>query len=92
VTSGTAISVASIADPEQIVAGRLISLKGRLAEATLDREVSWKLGCLIQFETTDTLFLGEITATAAGRVSVRIEHSVDLERAAAVRRLWNSDK
>jgi hypothetical protein len=95
VTAGTAISLAFIAHPESTVAGRLISLEGRYAEAVLDGEAPLKRGALVRFQTPETLYLGEIEAgwTEAGssRIRVLIEHAVDLEKAAAVRRLWNSD-
>jgi hypothetical protein len=70
-----------------------LSLEGRYAEVIVDAELS--PGSLVQFQNSDTLYLGEIESgrTEAGthRLRVLIEHSVNLERAAAIRRLWNTD-
>ncbi len=95
VLPGTGISLASIADPEVIVPGRLSSIEGRYAELSLDSEVSFARGSLVQFQTPNTLYLGEIesgwTDPAGSHVRVLIEHFVDLERAAAIRRLWTPE-
>jgi hypothetical protein len=95
VTSGTGISLASIADPQLTVRGRLLSLEGRYAEAALDGETVPSRGALVQFQTSQMLYLGEIesgwTEGGTNHVRVLIEHSVDLERSAAIRRLWNTD-
>jgi hypothetical protein len=93
VISETAISLASMADPHQSLQGKLLSLEGRYAEVVLDAEL--KPGSLVQFQSSETLYLGEIesgwTEAGAHRLRVLIEHSVNLERAAAIRRLWNTD-
>jgi hypothetical protein len=82
-----------MADPHQSLQGTLLSLEGRYAEVVLDAELS--PGSLVQFQNSDTLYLGEIesgwTEAGAHRLRVLIEHSVNLERAAAIRRLWNTD-
>jgi hypothetical protein len=95
VVSGTVISLASIADPQLTIEGRLLSLEGRYAEATLDGETLLSQGALVQFQTSETLYLGEIesgwTEAGANHIRVLIEHSVDLERAAQIRRLWNAE-
>ena len=95
VISETAISLNSIADPRLKIEGRLLSLEGRHAEAALDGEITFSNGTLVQFQTSETLYLGAVESASkeAGthRVRVLIEHSVDLAKAAAVRRLWNAD-
>jgi hypothetical protein len=95
VISETAISLSAIADPQLNIEGRLLSLEGRYAEATLDGEVALPRGSLVQFQTSETLYLGSVESVSkeagTNRVRVLIEHSVDLEKAAAVRRLWNAD-
>lgn len=95
VISDTAISLSPIADPQLIIEGRLLSLEGRYADAALDREIPLPYGTLVQFQTSETLYLGAVESAskeaATNRVRVLIEHSVDLAKAAAVRRLWNAD-
>lgn len=95
VISETAISLSSIADPQLTIEGRLLSVEGRHAEAALDGKTVLKRGTLVQFQTSETLYLGEVESTTkeagTNRVRVLIEHSVDLAKAAAVRRLWNAD-
>ena len=75
--------------------GQLLSLEGRYAEAVLDGETVLRRGALVQFQTAETLYLGEIVAgwneAGTNHIRVLIEHSVDLEAAAAVRRLWNAE-
>jgi len=94
VTSGARISLTSLANPPSTVEGRLLSIDGRYAEAALDDETSLPRGCLVQFETPEVLYLGEIESgwmeAGASRVRILIEHSVDLEKAAAIRRLWET--
>lgn len=89
--SETAISIAPLADPHLSLQGRLLSLEGRYADLALDQEATLSPGCLVQFQSADTLYLGEIESASAQRLRVLIEHSVNLERAAAIRRLWNTD-
>jgi hypothetical protein len=95
VISETAIVLSPIADPQLTIEGRLLSLEGRHAETALDGEIKLPHGTLVRFQTTDTLYLGAVESAAkesgANRVRVLIEHSVDLAKAAAVRRLWNAD-
>jgi hypothetical protein len=95
VISGTGISLASLVDPELKIEGRLLSLEGRYADAALDREALLSRGSLVQFRTSRTLYLGEIescwTEASTNHIRVLIEHSVDLEKAAAIRHLWNTD-
>ena len=92
---GTEISLVAIADPQHTIHGRLLSLEGRYAEASLEGEAPLSRGALVEFQTAETLYLGEIesgwTESGASRIRVLIEHSVNLERAAAIRRLWNTD-
>lgn len=95
VSSETEISLASIADPHLTLQGSLLSLEERYAEVSLPGETSLSQGSLVQFQTTRTLYLGEIesgwTQEGSQHIRVLIEHSVDLERAGAIRRLWNTD-
>jgi len=91
VISETAISLASMADPHLSLQGRLLSLEGRYAEVALDVEARLTQGSLVQFQSAETLYLGAIESASANRLRVLIEHSVNLERAAAIRRLWNTD-
>ena len=94
VNSQMEISLASIADPHVTLRGMLLSLKGRYADAALDGECTLRVGTLVQFRTPETIYLGEIeaiwTEQGAQRIRVLIEHTLDLERAAAIRRLWNT--
>src|ERR1700689_1505155 len=91
----TGISLSSIADPQLTIEGRLLSFEGRHAEAALDGEITLPCGTLVQFQTSEILYLGAVESAAKesgiNRVRVLIEHSVDLAKAAAVRRLWNAD-
>jgi hypothetical protein len=95
VISATGISLSSIGDPQLTMEGQLLSLEGRYAEAVLDGETALRRGVLVQFQTAETLYLGEIVKgwneAGTNRIRVLIEHSVDLERAAAVRRLWDTE-
>jgi len=95
VISATGITLTSIGDPQLIMEGQLLSLEGRYAEAVLDGETVLRRGALVQFQTAETLYLGEIVAgwneAGTNHIRVLIEHSVDLEAAAAVRRLWNAE-
>ncbi len=89
--SETAISLAFLADPHLSHPGRLLSLEGRYADVELDEESACGPSGLVQFQSAETLYLGEIESADARRLRVLIEHSVNLDRAAAIRRLWNTD-
>ena len=95
VISGTMISLSSMADPHLTFQGQVLSLEGRYAEVSLDGESLLSRGTLVQFQTSDTLFLGEVesgwTENGANHIRIMIEHSIDLERAGAIRRLWNTE-
>jgi len=91
VISETAISLASMADPHLSLPGRLLSLEGRYAEVALEVEAPLGPGTLVRFQSAETLYLGEIESLSDHRLRVLIEHSVNLDRAAAIRRLWNTD-
>jgi hypothetical protein len=95
VSSGTEISLASISDPHVTLPGVLVSFEGRYANVSLNQATPLHQGSLVQFQTSQTLYLGEIesgwTEEGFQRLRILIEHSVDLERAAAIRRLWNTD-
>jgi hypothetical protein len=98
VISETAISLTPLADPDVSIQGRLLSLEGRYAELALDGESVGEpvlgAGSLVEFQSSDSLYLGEIelarTDDGQRRLRVLIEHSVNLERAGAIRRLWNN--
>lgn len=95
VTSETRISLVSIAEPQCAIPGRLLSLEGCYAEASLDGETPLGRGSLVEFQTPETLYLGEVesgwTESGNNHIRVLIEHSVDLGKAAAISRLWNTD-
>ncbi len=95
VTFETGISISSIADPQWRFEGRLLSLEGRHAEAALAGETSLQRGTLVQFQSSETLYLGEVESASKGdgtnRIRVLIEHAVDIASAAAIRRWWNTD-
>ncbi|MGA3185491.1 MAG: hypothetical protein ABSF22_00140 [Bryobacteraceae bacterium] len=95
VTSGSAISLVSIAEPQVAIQGRLLSLEGKYAEASLDGETQLSRGSLVEFQDSSTQYLGEVesgwTEAGTNRIRVLIEHTVDMEKAAAIRRLWNTD-
>ena len=78
-------------DPHRSFPGRLLSLEGRYAEVALDGEASLGPGTLVQFQSAETLYLGEVESGSDRRLLVLVEHSVNLERAASIRRLWNTD-
>jgi hypothetical protein len=91
----TSVTLTSMANPHVTVDGKLLTLEGRYAEVAVDGEAPFGEGALVQFQTPQQLYLGEIESGSAQpdghRFRVLIEHSVDLERAAAIRRLWNTD-
>jgi hypothetical protein len=91
----TSVTLTSMANPHVTVEGKLLNLEGRYAEVAVDGESPFNQGSLVQFQTLNQLYLGEIESGWAKPdghyVRVLIEHSVDLERAAAIRRLWNTD-
>ncbi len=92
VLAGTGTFLASIADPHKNVPATIISLEGKRAELALQGENPWEEGALVQFQVPGILYFGEIESNGqAGRAHILIEHSVDLERAAAIRRLWNAE-
>ena len=80
-----------MADPHRSFPGMLLSLEGRYAEVALDAEAALGPGTLVQFQSAETLYLGEIESLRDRRLRVLVEQSVNLERAAAIRRLWNTD-
>lgn len=89
--SGTEISLAPLAAPHVAIPGKLLSLGGRYAELTLESDTPLSPGSLVQFQTQQMLYLGEIESGSPEKLRVLIEHSVDLERAGAIRRLWHTD-
>jgi len=93
VTPGTETSLASLTDPQLAVQATIVSAEGRRAELELHGETSLGEGSLVQFRTAQTLYMGEIESRGeSGRARIMIEHSVDLERAAAIRRTWNVER
>ncbi|HVO99253.1 MAG TPA: hypothetical protein VMT15_14360 [Bryobacteraceae bacterium] len=92
VITGTETFLASMTDPHQNVPATIVSVEGRRAELALQGESSLEEGALVQFQSPGTLYFGEIESKGqSGRARILIEHSVDLERAAAIRRLWNTE-
>jgi hypothetical protein len=90
VNPGTETSLASLTDPNLSIGAIILSVNGRHAELNPQGACPLEEGSLVQFRTSDTLYLGEIESKdGSGPVRVLIEHSVDLERAAAIRRSWN---
>lgn len=89
VISGTGISLALMAEPHITIPARLRSIEGRHAAIALDG-APLEQGSLVRFETSTTLYLGEIETVLPDEIQVLIEHSVDLGQAAAIRRLWNT--
>ena len=70
-------------------------MDGRYVELSLDGQPPPEKGSLVEFQDSGTLYLGEIqdswVKSGVHHVRVLIEHSVDLEKAGAIRRLWNTD-
>jgi hypothetical protein len=92
VTPGTEVSLNPIAAPQLSISATMMSHEGRYAELIVEQATSLAQGSLIQFETPTTLYLGEVEAKMeANQIRVLIDHSVDLARATAIRRLWNTD-
>jgi hypothetical protein len=91
VTPGTETTLASITDPALTIQATILSADGRYAELALHSGAPLSPGTLIQFQSLETLYLGEIESQPEpDRARILIEHSIDLERAAAIRRLWNT--
>ncbi len=84
-----------MADPHRAMRGKLLSIEEKYAEAALDADNPLSPGSLVQFQASETLYLGEVesgwTENGSHHIRVRIEHAVDLERAAAIRRVWKTD-
>ncbi len=89
------ISLTSMANPDLAIQGEILSIEGRYAELSVYGQTTLRQGSLLKFETPDTLYLGEIESSwqesDGCRFRILIEHSVDLARADAIRRQWNSD-
>jgi hypothetical protein len=85
------ISFAPISDPYQSIQGQLLCIEGRFAELALDETSPLARGALVQFQTPETLYMGEIESSNDGKIRVLIEHSVNLERASYIRRLWHTE-
>jgi len=93
VTPGTGIFLQSITEPKFSVPATMLSHQGRYAELAIEQENPLGPGSLIQFQTPSTLYLGEIESkTQETHFRILIDHSIDLERASAIRRLWNTDR
>jgi hypothetical protein len=93
VTPGTGIFLHSITEPKLSVSATMLSHQGRYAELAVEHENPLSPGSLVQFETPSTLYLGEIESkTKEEHLRILIDHSIDRERATAIRRLWNTDQ
>jgi hypothetical protein len=92
VTPGTELSLASLVAPPLTLQATMLSHEGRCAELQICEDNPLRPGDLVRFQTSTTLYLGEIQSEPeANRIRVVLEHSVDLTRASAIRRIWNTD-
>jgi|HubBroStandDraft_6_1064221.scaffolds.fasta_scaffold1069566_2 hypothetical protein len=93
--SGDRISLAVINSPEIRFPGRLVGIEGKSAELAVEGPHPIGRGALVEFETKETLYLGEVESSEAGdteqRLRVTVEHSLDLEKAAWIQKLWNAN-
>jgi len=89
------ISLAVIKRPETRSSGRLVAIEGRCAEVAVEGPHPIGRGTLVEFETKETLYLGEVESSevrdAEQRLRVNVEHSLDLEKAAWIQKLWNAN-
>jgi hypothetical protein len=73
----------------------LVGIEGRFAELAVEGPDPIGRGALVEFETKETLYLGEVESSEAGdteqRLRVNVEHSLDLEKAAWIQKLWNAN-
>ncbi len=87
------ISLAVVQKPEIRWPGRLLEIQGPWAELALDSRNSIAQGDLVEFETAQTLYLGEVEWSellgGEQRVRVHLEHSLDLEKTSWIQKLWN---
>jgi hypothetical protein len=92
---GDRISLAVIKRPETRSPGRLVAMDGRCAEVAVEGPHPIGRGTLVEFETKETLYLGEVESSevrdAEQRLRVDVEHSLDLEKAAWIQKLWNAN-
>ena len=92
VTPGTELSVASLTASPLTIQATMLSHEGRFAELAISEDNPLRPGDLVRFQTPTTLYLGEIESEPeTNRIRVLLEHSVDLTRATAIRRHWNTD-
>ena len=86
--SGEQISLTILGEELSPQPGSLISVEAAMAEIRTEAAHEIAANSLVQFETARTLYLGQVLSSGAGALRVRIEHTLDLERAAAIHRLW----
>jgi hypothetical protein len=70
-------------------------MEGKSAEIAVEGPHPIGRGALVEFETEETLYLGEVESSEAGateqRLRVTVEHSLDLEKVAWIQKLWNAN-
>jgi hypothetical protein len=92
---GDSITLAVVKRPETRCPGRLVGIEGRFAELAVEGRHPIGRGALVEFETKETLYLGQVESSEAGdteqRLRVNVEHSLDLEKAAWIQKLWNAN-
>ena len=88
------ITLAALGLPQRH-AGHLVSLRGLAAELQMDDPPSMSPGTLVEFQTGQTLWLGEVQpsteSTGENALCIRVEHSLDLEKLAWIQKRWNAE-
>jgi len=87
------ISLAVVQKPETRSQGRLLEIEGPWAKLAVEGRNRLRPGDLVEFETGETLYLGEVEISEVvegeQRLKVHLEHSLDLEKTAWIQKLWN---
>jgi hypothetical protein len=87
------ISLAVVQRPETRSPGRLLEIEGAWARLTVESPKPIGAGDLVEFETEEMLYLGEVESTdssgAEQQLRVHLEHTLDLDKAAWIQKLWN---
>jgi hypothetical protein len=66
------------------------SWSGRFLELELDLEADeLGIGCLVEIEGVEAIYLGEIQKTRGSRLWVEVEHRVDRAKLARIQELWH---
>ena len=89
------ISFAVVQNPETRSQGRLLEREGRWADLSVACRKPVRPGDLVEFETKQTLFLGEVDSSEpegdGQHLRVRLEHVLDLEKTAWIQKLWDEE-